>query len=78
MAIHETREEVVEILNALRQCKLSIIRGEAASYTIGTRSVTFHSLKEVDDQIRAYEAKLEVLDGSAKIRGVRTVVPLDL
>lgn len=77
MAVHETRQEVVNTLNALRQCKLSIINGEAASYTIGTRSVTFLSLKEVNAEIARYEAKLEILDGSATIRGARTVVPLD-
>lgn len=77
MAVHETRQEVVQMLNALRKCKLSIINGEAASYTIGTRSVTFLSLEEVNAEIARYEAKLEILDGSATIRGARTVVPLD-
>lgn len=77
MAVHETRQEVIATLNALRKCKLSIITGEAASYTIGTRSVTFLSLEEVNAEIARYEAKLEILDGTAKVRGARTVVPLD-
>lgn len=77
MAVHETRQQVIETLNALRKCKMSIINGEAASYTVGSRSVTFLSLKEVNAEIARYEAKLEILDGSATIRGARTVVPLD-
>lgn len=78
MAIHETREEILEILSALREAKLSIIRGESRSYTIGTRQVEFLRLEEIDAQIKEYEAKLDILDGTATIRGVRSVVPLDL
>ena len=78
MAIHETRAEILEILKALREAKLSIIRGESRSYMIGSRQVEFLRLSEVDAQIREYEAKLEVLDGTATYRGARTVVPLDL
>lgn len=75
--ITETREQVVETLNALRECKVNIIKGEAASYTIGTRQVTFLRLDEVNQAIREYEQKLDILDGYATIRGGRTVVPID-
>lgn len=78
MVIHETREEILEILAALREAKLSIIRGESRSYTIGSRQVEFLRLEEIDDQIKAYEAKLDALDGTATLRGARSVVPLDL
>lgn len=77
MAIHMTISEVQEILTALRQCKISIIQGEAASYAVGTRSVTLLSLDQVNAEINRYEAMLEVLQGTAQIRSARTVVPLD-
>ena len=77
MAIHRTRAEVQAELTALYNCKMSIIRGEAARYTIGTRSVTFISLAQVNAEIKRCEAELEILDGTARARGVRTVVPYD-
>ena len=77
MATRRTRAEVQAELTALYNCKMSIIRGEAASYSIGTRSVTFISLAQVNAEIKRAEAELDVLDGMAKARGVRTVVPYD-
>ena len=56
----------------------SILSGEAASYTVGSRSVTFLSLDEVNAEIRNYENMLDVLEGTKKARGVRVVIPYDL
>lgn len=56
----------------------SILSGEAASYTVGSRSVTFLSLDEVNAEIRNYENMLDVLEGTKRARGVRVVVPYDL
>lgn len=77
MAVHRTREEINAELSALYQCKMSIIRGEAAEYTIGSRSVTFLSLAQVNNEIKRCESELEVLSGTMRARGVRTVVPYD-
>ena len=73
-----TRSEVVEMLDILKKCKKSILSGEAASYTVGTRSVTFLSLEEVNAEIRNYENMLDVIDGTRRARGVRVVIPYDL
>lgn len=73
-----TRSEVTEMLDILKKCKRSILSGEAASYTIGTRSVTFLSLEEVNAEIRNYENMLDVIDGTRRARGVRVVIPYDL
>ena len=73
-----TRSEVTEILDILKKCKRSILSGEAASYTVGTRSVTFLSLEEVNAEIRNYENMLDVIDGTRRARGVRVVIPYDL
>lgn len=72
-----TLAEVNAILSDLYACKRNIIRGESASYTIGTRSVQFLNLSQVNHEIREYEALREILEGSKSARGVRTVVPLD-
>ena len=42
-----TIQEVKEMLDVLKKCKKSILSGEAASYSVGSRSVTFLSLDEV-------------------------------
>ena len=73
-----TRNEVTEMLDILKKCKRSILSGEAASYTVGTRSVTFLSLEEVNAEIRNYENMLDVIDGTRRARGVRVVIPYDL
>lgn len=73
-----SRSEVLEMLDILKKCKKSILSGEAASYTIGSRSVTFLSLDEVNAEIRAYEDMLDVIDGARRARGVRVVIPYDL
>lgn len=73
-----TRSEVVEMLDILKACKKSILSGEAASYTVGSRSVTFLSLEEVNAEIRNYQDMLDVIDGTRKARGVRVIVPYDL
>ena len=73
-----TRSEVVEMLDILKKCKKSILSGEAASYTVGTRSVTFLSLEEVNAEIRNYQDMLDVIDGTRRARGVRVVIPYDL
>ena len=73
-----TRSEVVEMLGILKQCKKSILSGEAASYTVGSRSVTFLSLEEVNAEIRSYQDMLDVMDGTRKARGVHVVNPYDL
>ncbi len=73
-----TRSEVTEMLDILKKCKRSILSGEAASYTVGTRSVTFLSLEEVNAEIRNYENMLDVIDGTRRARGVRVVIPYDL
>ena len=73
-----TRSEVTEMLDILKKCKKSILSGEAASYTVGTRSVTFLSLEEVNAEIRNYENMLDVIDGTRRARGVRVVIPYDL
>lgn len=73
-----TRSEVVEMLDILKKCKKSILSGEAASYTVGTRSVTFLSLEEVNAEIRNYQDMLDVIDGARRARGVRVVIPYDL
>lgn len=66
------------MLDILKKCKRSILSGEAASYTVGTRSVTFLSLEEVNAEIRNYENMLDVIDGTRRARGVRVVIPYDL
>ena len=73
-----TIQEVKEMLDVLKKCKKSILSGEAASYTVGSRSVTFLSLDEVNAEIRNYENMLDVLEGTKRARGVRVVVPYDL
>lgn len=73
-----TRSEVVEMLDILKKCKKSILSGEAASYTVGTRSVTFLSLEEVNAEIRNYQDMLDVIDGARRARRVRVVIPYDL
>ena len=70
-----TIQEVKEMLDVLKKCKKSILSGEAASYTVGSRSVTFLSLDEVNAEIRNYE---NMLEGTKRARGVRVVVPYDL
>ena len=73
-----TIQEVKEMLDVLKKCKKGILSGEAASYTVGSRSVTFLSLDEVNAEIRNYENMLDVLEGTKRARGVRVVVPYDL
>lgn len=73
-----TIQEVKEMLDVLKKCKKSILSGETASYTVGSRSVTFLSLDEVNAEIRNYENMLDVLEGTKRARGVRVVVPYDL
>ena len=73
-----TIQEVKEMLDVLKKCKKIILSGEAASYTVGSRSVTFLSLDEVNAEIRNYENMLDVLEGTKRARGVRVVVPYDL
>ena len=73
-----TIQEVKEMLDVLKKSKKSILSGEAASYTVGSRSVTFLSLDEVNAEIRNYENMLDVLEGTKRARGVRVVVPYDL
>ena len=71
-----TIQEVKEMLDVLKKCKKSILSGEAAS--VGSRSVTFLSLDEVNAEIRNYENMLDVLEGTKRARGVRVVIPYDL
>ena len=73
-----SRSEVVEMLDILKTFKKSILSGEAASYTVGSRSVTFLSLEEVNAEIRNYQDMLDVMDGTRKARGVHVVIPYDL
>lgn len=73
-----TIQEVQEMLDVLKKCKKSILSGEAASYSVGSRSVTFLSLDEVNAEIRNYENMLDVLEGTKRARGVRVVIPYDL
>lgn len=73
-----TIAECKEMLEILYRCKKSILSGEAASYTVGTRSVKFLSLDEVNAEIRAVQSELDVLEGRSRARGVRVVVPYDM
>ena len=52
-----TIQEVKEMLDVLKKCKKSILSGEAASYTVGSRSVTFLSLDEVNAEIEKERSK---------------------
>ena len=60
-----TIQEVKEMLDVLKSAK-SILSGEAASYSVGSRSVTFLSLDEVNAEIRNYENMLDVLEGTKR------------
>ena len=73
-----TIQEVKEMLDVLKKCKKSILSGEVARYSVGSRSVTFLSLDEVNAEIRNYENMLDVLEGTKRARGVRVVIPYDL
>lgn len=66
--------EAKEMLDALKKAKLKILGGGQA-YSIGGQTMTRASLKEISEEISAYEQAIDAYEtyGTSKRRTVRAV-----
>lgn len=79
MRLERRRKRLEEQLERLYGLMESMASGRAQSYTIGSRSITYRTIGEVQDAIDAAESKLE--DVEAQLSGHRrcavAVIPKD-
>lgn len=66
--------EAKEMLDALKKAKLKIL-GAGQAYSIGGQTMTRASLKEISEEISAYEQAIDAYEtyGTSKRRTVRAV-----
>ena len=68
------------VLAELRSAYIELIAGRVQSYTIGTRSLTRHNLKDLEELIAKTEKEVDELDAKAQGKRPRRaigVVPRD-